>query len=56
MSCEKCACGLTPEDLKNMDIKRFNLLLNDLATGAVCEKTELKIKEMIDEQETIRKP
>lgn len=48
MACKNCKCDITEFDLRKMDYKRLNHLLNELATDDVCESTQVEIKNTID--------
>ena len=47
MACENCGCDITNEDIKKLDTKRFNELLNAVKNEKFCPETNTKIDRMI---------
>lgn len=49
MACNNCKCHITENDLRDMDYKRFNELLNELSKDEICAKTSESLQNMIKE-------
>lgn len=48
MACKNCKCHIIEENLRKMDSKRFNELLNEMVEDEVCTDTQSKIQSMMD--------
>ena len=48
MACKNCKCHITEDDIRKMDYKRLNQLLNEMVDDKVCDDTQANLQGMIE--------